>query len=337
MKNDWIRKICADGYYFERAWSGEGLNYGQKFLYATEFNHGISVVYDHNLADKWAVIDSHGKLMNGTKACIWYKFGNKLQYAVVWNKCLGFNIVAYGKGFIFNEFVDDIKKIELTDTNAVQIKRIRKIGTCTSSIVCSFEYNIFTVDGKMAFKEWVKSIEITKSNFIKITEFDGTFSIYDKNFNLLLSKLTYFVPLLNYYYYEIGTKIDSEKLKYNVIDEYGELISDEWFDSITDPTDFAMIVKKGNKQNLLSYSGDIIQKEWFDNIKVTTNAMIEKFPWCGLFGKYRVWKDDKQNFLTNKGELLSSLWADEIVYQKNECVFLNNEKGQFSIKFNLDE
>lgn len=340
MRKYWERKRCADGYYFASTMCGKDLNNGQKFQYATEFDHGVSVVYDYNFRDKWVVIDSHGKFVNETKAKIYYKFGDDLQYAVVWIKCLGFNIVSYDEGFIFDKFVDNIEKIELTDSNAFKIKRIREIGIRSieigHSIECSFEYNLFTVDGKIAFDKWAKSIAVTRHELIKTTEFDGTFSLYDNSLHLLYCNLTCFSPLPNDCY-KIGKEFDSDKRKYNVIDEYGELLSYEWFDAITDPTDFVMIVRKDDKNNhkynLMSYFGDIIQKEWFDNIIVNQ----DKFPWCELFGKYRVFKDNKTNMLTNKGELFSSLWADTIVYSPDKCWFHNIDKEDFSIKFNLDE
>ena len=87
--------------------------------------------------------------------------------------------------------------------------------------------------------------------------------------------------------------------KMNFIDEHGKLLSDKWFDFVIDFKDGFAIVKLNGKYNHIDEHGKLLSDKWFD--------------WVSDFkdGFVRVKLNGKYNYIDEHGKLLSDKWFDE--------------------------
>lgn len=58
----------------------------------------------------------------------------------------------------------------------------------------------------------------------------------------------------------------SKNKKYNMIDENGKILFEEWFDHILSFFNRLIMVRIGNKWNFVNFDGKLISEEWFDYI-----------------------------------------------------------------------
>ena len=111
-----------------------------------------------------------------------------------------------------------------------------------------------------------------------------------------------------------NVKIIEKDGKYNIIDKNGNLLSETWFDEISDFNNgYArviskrkMITKRGKlvvdtKMNLIDTSGRLVSEEWFEWVDDV---------FCN--GYVHVIRNGKHNFVDRKGRLISEEWYDNV-------------------------
>lgn len=147
--------------------------------------------------------------------------------------------------------------------------------------------NLMNVKGEILLPEWLDNIHI-HNNMIATVEVDNMFNFIDlkqENFPLLCSKTNFMWCSHSFDFNRMCIGIYSFKthgMKYNFINEKGELISPLWFDKvfITDsfstpkftqsegelyPSVEVMIVKNGvKKYNYIGIDGNPLYKVWFE-------------------------------------------------------------------------
>ena len=89
--------------------------------------------------------------------------------------------------------------------------------------------------------------------------------------------------------------------KNNLIDKNGKLISDKWFDYVSDFNEGFFRVTLNGKNNLIDKNGKLLSDKWFD--------------WISDFkdGFFRVTLNDKYNLIYKNGKLLSDKWVDYVI------------------------
>ena len=95
-------------------------------------------------------------------------------------------------------------------------------------------------------------------------------------------------------------KVESDGKGCNFINTKGELLSDQWFDNVGGFRRGFSIVERQHKKNILSIKGYLLCNDWYDDI----DLFYEGFAVVRNQGKY--------NFINSNGELLSDEWFNGI-------------------------
>ena len=111
----------------------------------------------------------------------------------------------------------------------------------------------------------------------------------------------------NVSYLENGNIKVRIKNKWNIINDNGEYLSDEWFDEIYYFTDGLAKVKRNKKFNFINLDGEIISDKWFY--------------YAGEFndGYAQVRLNNKHNFINKNGELISNKWFIDVSDFNDGC------------------
>ena len=86
--------------------------------------------------------------------------------------------------------------------------------------------------------------------------------------------------------------------KWNFIDTNGNLLSQQWFDGVSDFNEYGIsIVKLNKKWNLIDKNGNFISQQWFDGVSYFDKNGIAQ-----------VMLNKKYNLIDTNGKLLSQQW-----------------------------
>lgn len=196
-----------------------------------------------------------------------------------------------------------------------------------AALLFSYGYEIFQ-NGEIVFTEYIKVFGISAVIAILIG-FSGSilYLYYKQMVKETFSEhqqqgkyVTTAGPGIHYYYnnYEKGFSIVEKviighdlqvKSEFNFIDMKGKILSDKWFDAVSNFNDFgtAIIFDRG-MYNLINREGKIISLQWFCDIDEPSSDGISKVKW----------NNNEVNFIDKSGKLLWDEWKPEIVLENKE-------------------
>ena len=143
------------------------------------------------------------------------------------------------------------------------------------------KYNLINKDGGLLMSEWVDRInEISKSRFVVYKE-DGNY-ILDDEYHLVNKEPYLYIEEADQNGY---ARVESMDNKWNFIDKKGNLLSEEWFDTVCSFIDGYASVSLDKRWNLIDEEGFLLSEQWFDDIytfdkdgycKVQINGYLDK-------------------------------------------------------------
>ena len=105
--------------------------------------------------------------------------------------------------------------------------------------------------------------------------------------------------------------------KHNLINQNGQLVSDEWFDWIDSFRNGFATVELNGRENFINQEGKLISDEWFSEVG----------SFNGGFASVRL--NGKENFINQEGQFLCDEWFDYVgrFYEGFAIVRLNNKRN----------
>ena len=106
--------------------------------------------------------------------------------------------------------------------------------------------------------------------------------------------------------------------QWNLINQEGQLISEYWYDAISDVFNGFAVVSLYFKYNFINTEGQILCDQWFDD----ADSFYDGFA--------RVRKESKYNIINTEGQILCDQWFDYVGYFKGSFAWVQL-KGQYNI------
>ena len=286
----------------------------QWFQFCDDFEEGFAIVA---LDRKFNYIDTNGNILSKQWFDKAFKFKN--GFAIV-SKEGKQNFIKTDGNLISDRWYDDVSSFE----NGFAVVEDDTDGT-------NNQYNYIDTNGKLLSDMWfywcsdfengigyvqkLFNAEQNKYNMLKnFIKADGT----------LVSPNKWFTEIrrFNESLVRVGSYVNGEQLQNLLVIETGEILCDNWFDSISEfVKGFARVSKESLGYNFINTDGDIISDNWFYDASYFENGFA------------RIWrKNYDSNYINTNGETLSpNLWFDE-TYNFDENGF---GRVRYNNKYNL--
>lgn len=251
------------------------------FDWVGRFHNGYA---DVQLDSKKNYIDTNGDLLLKKWADETHYGGNGYTSIKIDNK---WNYISINKNFgkfLLDEWYDEVYEF----TNGF------------AKIKSNDKWNYINSDGDIIFDEWFDEVYDYYEGYTAV-KINNKWNFINSDMKII-SLSDVFKGVYTFVKNEVAIiKLDFKK--YNCINTYGKLITDEWFDEITDNFDDKFVkVKMKNKYNLINTqkNGKIVFDEWFDEIYEFKNGFAQ------------VKLNDRWNYINSDGEIISGVWFDSV-------------------------
>ena len=240
---------------------------------------------------------------------------------LVYVRYFGFNFFDYHKGcFLFDGWLEDYRDDKTHEYTVVKKRMINQMFDLNESnlnISLKIKTNIMLMNGSLLFDKWYDEIFSREHYFIcHNNNEETTLSLDGKPINDETWENSDAFGLGNIrrlYKNRLGEN-------YNLMDEQGKIILNEWYSSI-------MFF---NSHNLIQVGKYDLGKSKWNILNIHTNQLI--FPnddeWLDdidmiYYGdneyiKAQIYKGEKTNLLTKNGELVSNMWFDKLDIDKDK-------------------
>ncbi len=220
-----------------------------------------------------------------------------------------------------DKLINAIAKGDKMKTFLLKYDWIDDFSEGIAKVKINYKYNFINQNGKLLSpNEWFEWVDVFNDGLASIQLKDKEWNFMKKS-GELLSPDQWFDDVYGFYKGVSRVVIND---KYNLLDQNGSLLSNQWYDEIDDfAGEFARIKLKDNGYNLISKNGKLVSNKWFDDIETFEN------------GDAIVILSNKWNFINKNGELVSDKWFDSLHEYHNGIakVKLNNK----TYKVNLND
>lgn len=267
----------------------------------------IHFFYDNfakvELNNKFNFINTKGEIISDT----WFDNANNFQNGFA---CVGLN----DKWSFINSNGDLI-----SDTWFDEVDDFRN---GFSKIMLNNQYNFINTNGRIISNTWFDDTSDFVNDFA-IVELNNKESVIDSDGNLINNGKLWF-DYVDFFSKDGFAKVQLDD-RYNLLNSKGKLISNTWFDEISDFNNNLAIVVLNDKENYINTNGELVSNTWFDYALDFDNGFAP------------VIINDKFNYINTNGKLLSDTWFDKVDKFDNGFakVELNNNVYYLDAKGNL--